>query len=525
MKTLYYNGPVYTMESPEPVQALLVENGRVVAAGNREELEARRPQGRVNLDGRALLPAFIDAHSHFSAVANALLQAPLDEAASFQEIQERLADFIRQGQVPPGQWVIAKGYDQNQLAERAHPTLALLDAAAPYNPLVAQHKSGHMAVFNSRALEALGVTAGTPDPPGGRIGREGGRLTGYMEENASLSYLRQVPMPGMEDLLAAYQKAQAIYASHGIVTVQEGMLVAELIPLYQGLLKSGLLKLDVAAYADFNAWEALRAAFPGHLRGHAGNFRLAGRKIFLDGSPQGRTAWMTRPYLNGEPGYRGYPTMTDGAVYQALCQSAQEGIQLLAHCNGDAAAAQFLHAAELAAQAYPALTRQRHVIVHAQLLRPGQLPAVKALGLIPSFFVAHVYHWGDVHLQNFGLERAAHISPAGAARRAGAPFTFHQDAPVIQPDMLETVWCAACRKTKAGAVLGPDEAIPVYDALRAVTYWAAYQYFEEGEKGSLAPGKRADLVLLDQDPLSVPLDGLRRICVLETIKAGEPLWP
>ena len=138
--------------------------------------------------------------------------------------------------------------------------------------------------------------------------------------------------------------------------------------------------------------------------------------------------------------------------------------------------------------------------------------------------MAHVYHWGDVHVKNFGLERAEHISPAGSALAQNIPFTFHQDAPVIRPDMLETVWCAANRLTRSGRLLGEDERIPVLEALRAVTVNAAWQYFEEERKGSLRPGKRADLVLLSADPLAVPAEEIREIQVLETIKAGETIY-
>ena len=163
-------------------------------------------------------------------------------------------------------------------------------------------------------------------------------------------------------------------------------------------------------------------------------------------------------------------------------------------------------------------------MVHAQLATASQLERMAKVGMMPSFFVAHVWHWGDVHIRNFGPARAAQISQAGTARRLGLPFTFHQDAPVIPPDMLETVWCAAVRRTRAGVVLGEDQRIPVLDALRAVTANAAYQYFEEADKGTLEAGKRADLVQLSADPLSVPPDELKAIRVLRTVKDGEDIF-
>ena len=153
-----------------------------------------------------------------------------------------------------------------------------------------------------------------------------------------------------------------------------------------------------------------------------------------------------------------------------------------------------------------------------------QLDEVKQWQIIPSFFVAHVYHWGDVHIQNFGLSRAADISPAAEALQRGILFTFHQDAPVIEPDMLQTVWSAVCRQTKGGVLLGEKERIDVLSALKAVTVHAAYQYFEENEKGSIRPGKVEDLIVLDQDPLKVPAEKLKDILVLKTIKRGQILY-
>ena len=163
-------------------------------------------------------------------------------------------------------------------------------------------------------------------------------------------------------------------------------------------------------------------------------------------------------------------------------------------------------------------------MIHAQFLDRDQLPQLKALGMIPSFFVAHVYHWGDVHLRNMGPARAAVISCAASALRAGLRFTFHQDAPVIRPDMLETVWCAVNRVTRAGVPLGPEERISTLEALKAVTAHAAYQYFEEDRKGTLAPGKLADLTVLSADPLAIPPSALRDLQVLATYKEGRPVF-
>ena len=209
MKTLYYGGTIHTMEADGQAEALLVENGVIAAVGSYERLHARAGNAaEIDLDGRVLLPAFLDAHSHFSGAAYAMLQAPLGEAVDFAEIEQALTRFIADNRVPAGQWVVGTGYDQNALAEQRHPTRALLDRVSADHPIMLVHQSGHMGVFNTLALEQLGVTTDTAAPEGGAIGRENGELTGYMEENAFLQYQQQVPSPDLADLLDACRRAQ-----------------------------------------------------------------------------------------------------------------------------------------------------------------------------------------------------------------------------------------------------------------------------------------------------------------------------
>ena len=525
MKTLFFGGPILTLEHPRYTEALLVEDGRIAAVGTLDSLQSQSHGAReFDLKGRALLPAFLDPHSHLSGAANGRLQCDLSEADSFAALTDRLIRFAQDHPLGQGQWLIGQGYDHNQLAEGCHPTRAVLDRAIPDHPVVIQHKSSHMGVFNSAALQQLGIGPDTPDPEGGRIERQDGAPTGYLEEAAFTLYLQNVPMPGQNDLLDAYQQAQQDYAAHGIATVQDGMMVEQLAPFYRALVDQGRLELDVVGYPGRNEWDTLAAAFPSAVKRYDGSFKLGGIKLFLDGSPQGRTAWMRTPYQGEDSGYAGYGTMTDQALREALEFAWAHRLQPLAHCNGDAAAAQYLAALDAAERAHPGFRALRPVMIHAQLLDLDQMADVARLGVIPSFFVAHVYHWGDVHIQNFGLKRAARISPARAALKQHIPFTFHQDTPVLPPDMLETLWVAATRRTKSGVSLGPDQRISVEDALRAVTCNAAYQYVEEDSKGSLKAGKRADLILLSADPLAVPIEELRSIQVLATWKDGRVVY-
>ncbi len=521
MKVLYTNGDILTMDGRE-AGAVLTEDGRITAAGRADEMD-RAGAEIVDLEGCTLMPAFIDGHSHFSAVANGFVQIDLEACRSFREIGEAIRRFIRDRKPAKGSWLTARGYDPWRLEEKSHPDREMLDRAAPGYPVILQHQSGHVGVFNTMALELLGVREDTQAPEGGMIEKKDGRLTGYMEENAFIQYQKKIPAAGWEELREAYVLAQRRYLSHGIVSVQEGLMTKEMEGLYQGLLASGILQVDLTAYASPEDYGILAAAFPGAVSGRDRHFRLGGMKIFLDGSPQGRTAWMREPY-EGEKDYNGYGTMEDSQVEAAAEQACRAGVQLLAHCNGDAAAAQLIRALAHVRKEGMQISRCRPVLIHGQLLGADQLEAVKELGIMPSFFPAHVYYWGDVHLKNFGLERAAHISPAGSALKAGIPFTFHQDTPVVDCDMLETVWCAAVRRTKEGTILGPDERIPVEEGLKAVTANSALQYGEAEMRGTVTPGKYADFTILDRNPLKIPPDELPAVRVMQTIRRGETLW-
>ena len=518
-RKLYQNGTILTMGHPAQASSVLVEDGVIRA------LDADRAGLAdveiVDLRGRTMLPAFLDAHSHLSAVANGLLQCSLEDCADFDAIRRQISDYIARKKIPAGQWVLAKGYDHTALQEGEHPTLAVLDAAAPEHPLMLQHRSGHVGVVNSLGLRRLGLTPETPDPSGGKIGREDGKLTGYLEENAFLNSQKQVGGPDPEALFQAFQEAQQYYLRYGITTVQEGMLPEQLVPVYRELCRRGLLTVDVVGYADAAAGPQLREALGDYVGRYRDNFRLGGYKMFLDGSPQGRTAWMRQPYA-GEDDYRGYPTLTDEQVESYLRQGAVDGMQVLAHCNGDAAAQQFLNAVEKLEGEGLDVAAIRPVLVHGQLLGVDQLDAVRRTGVLISFFAAHVYHWGDIHIRNFGMGRARYLTPARSALERGIPITFHQDTPVLPPDMLETIWCAAVRRTREGVQM--EERIGVQEGLQAVTANTAYQYFEEDSKGTIAPGKRADFVVLDRNPLVVPPEELRAIRVMETVRGGETLY-
>ncbi len=522
---LFYGGPILTMEAeadgPDArAQALLVQNGRITALGSPEELRAACPTARaIDLQGRCLLPAFLDPHSHLLQFANTLQYACLSECRSFDALCQVLRDFMAQSPVGP---VIGFGYDQNLLDEGRHPTRQLLDQVSRERPIMISHASGHMGVANSRMLEQLGLTDAVQDPQGGRYGRdEQGHLDGLLEENAFIQQTQAAvpvtdPQAQLKRQVELLKKAQDIYFSYGITTAQEGLLKEGELAVYLQAVQQHGLKLDVVAYADIRNCPELPREYPQYREKYQDHFKIGGYKLFLDGSPQGRTAWMLEDYAD-EAGYRGYPVYTDQEVTDFVKKAQDEDLQLLCHCNGDAAAQQFI-------QCHQRPSTKRDVMIHAQLLHADQMPAMKAAGIMPSFFTAHSWYWGDAHIQHLGMERARNISAAASAAALGLPYTFHMDTPVLPPDCIDTLFCAVNRVTRSGVRLNQEEALSAYDALKGLTRYAAWQYFEEDEKGTLAPGKAADLVILSADPTTVDPAQLRSIQVLATLKNGEAVY-
>jgi predicted amidohydrolase YtcJ len=262
---------------------------------------------------------------------------------------------------------------------------------------------------------------------------------------------------------------------------------------------------------------------------YVNGFRIAGLKHVLDGSIQGKTGFLGLPYVEppkgGESDYRGYPALP-AALFQAnLTPYIERGVPMLIHSNGDAAIDMMLDGLEKALETSgDVMPDHRAVIIHAQMMREDQLDRAKKLNAIPSFFSAHPYYWGDWHRQILGEERASRISPIRSAVNKGLRYTIHNDAPVVPPHAMRLIWATVNRKTRSGYVLGADQKATVMEALYATTMGAAYQSFEEDQKGSITIGKQADLVILAENPLTVDPDMIQDIKILETISRGRTVF-
>ncbi len=516
--------------------ALLVDDeGRIAFVGPLEEARERAGGAEeVDLGGAAVLPGLIDPHSHFTGSLQYLLFADLSECTSFAEITETLREFAAKRHIGPDGVIMGNGYDQNNLVEQRHPDKSVLNAVSEDTPVLITHVSNHMGVANDCLLKLAGVTPATPDPEGGRYGRMDGTgdLDGYAEEPAAMNPFYAVTTPRLGlDFNAMIGDMQRIYLEHGVTTCQDGATAPDMAAVMAGLAKAGLLQMDIVAYPMWGTdVMATLAANPEYdSQDYHGHFRFGGLKMFLDGSPQGLTAWMTEPYVEGPDGERdwvAYGTMTDEDATAFAKAAIDSNHQLLCHCNGDAAADQLLRVYEAARDASdnPDKMALRPVMIHAQTARADQYGKMAELGMIPSIFSSHIWYWGDAHLRNLGPARGGRVSACGDAARAGLPFTLHTDTPVLRPNLLEAAWCAVNRVTKAGAQLDEDQKVTPYQAMRAITFNGAYQYGEEDLKGTLEAGKLADLVVLDRNPLAVDPREIRDIQVLATIKEGTVIY-
>ena len=566
---IYFGGPIVTMiRDNDRVEALAVYKGTILATGSKKNIMAFNGAKTklINLNGHCLMPGFIDPHSHVSSQSVKFSTVNLDphpigDVKTIADIQRKLREHIKKNKPENGKWVIGWGYDDTGLKEMRHPTRDDLDAVSKTHPILLVHISSHIGTCNSKALEIVGITADTPDPDGGKFQRKTGSRepNGVLEETAWFDFVTKVPLPTKEASLEILKKGLAFYAAAGITTAGDGASTAGVMKLFRILEKEDRMPIDVVAYPAYNminmdVVDDVVATWKIPAR-----FRPGGIKLFIDGSLQGYTGFLSKPYYKQVDGKkqvagtcgsqtaeelflntgdskkqlktvshednqntnRGYASMSLEQVTEWVRICNEKNIPIHAHCNGDAAVDILLEALNTVYGDRPR-PELRNVIIHAQTIRDDQLNAAVSHGLVPSFFPIHIVFWGDRHRDIFlGPKRAARINPARSALDRGMKITLHHDAPIASIEMLSVVDAAVNRITSSGKLLGPDERITPYEALRAITKDAAWQYFEENRKGTLESGKLADMVILDADPLAIDLKKIGKIKVIETIKEGK----
>ena len=531
-------GPIVPVNPAQPLaDAVAITGGRIVAVGSESDIMQHKGEATEILDlrGRPLVPGFVDGHSHFFSLVDVQTQAlcaspPAGACKTVGDVIAALKDVQERRKLGPGRFVIGYGYDPEVLAEKRPPTKQELDAAFPDNPVMIVHVSGHGAMLNSKALATYGVTAATPTPPGGVIGREPGsnEPNGLLFETAFLPIFSKVPGPDGDEAIDLLKAGQELYLGQGITTAQEGATMKHQVDLLRALADRGGLKLDLVLLpfiADIDA--VFDGKPPRNEPEYRNRLRIGGVKIVMDGSPQGRTAAFTTPYLTegptGQKAWRGEVSFPQPVLNEWVKQVYDGGATLFVHCNGDAAIDALLEAHRFASGGEPGKPRGT-VGVHSQFIRRDQLEKYKAWSITPSFFTLHCFYFGDTHVANRGRAQADFISPMRSARAIGLRPANHTDFNVSPLNQLFTIHTAVNRLSRSGQTIGADERISPLEALEAITIDGARLYGEASNKGSIEVGKLADLVVLSANPLTAPPATIETIRVEETIKDGKTVW-
>jgi predicted amidohydrolase YtcJ len=536
---LYSGGNILTMVGNEPefVEALLVDGETIRFVGPLEEALAltQKDYTNIDLEGNTLMPGFIDGHAHFAsfgsqAIGAMLLPPPDAVADDIPAILEILKEWSTPENLALTGWIFGTGFDDSVIKEKRFLTRHDLDKVSTTQPIMIVHISGHFIVVNSKALEILGINKDTPDPEGGLIRREDGSTepNGVLEELAAIPHMAKAINPtNPEAALKFFEAGQEMALSYGYTTAQEGRAMDGTHQFMVGMAENGQLKLDVVSYVDYLfVDEFMKSKWYGN--GYQNHYKIGGMKVTLDGSPQGRTAWRTKPYTlppaGADEGYLGYPAIPNDDDLIAIYEKAfKNDWQVLTHANGDAAMDQMINTLAPLTEKYGKDDR-RFVLIHGQYVREEQLDSFKELDVIASLFPLHTYYWGDWHSQIIGPELGQQISPTRTALNKGLKMTIHTDAPVALPNLMRVVWTAVSRTSRSGKTIGEGEKLTVYEALQAITIWSAHQHFEEDMKGSLEEGKLADLIVLDHNPIERPTDALKDVEVIQTIKAGKLVY-
>ncbi len=538
---IYHGGDVVTIDDKNPAaEAVAIKGGKIIAVGKKDDVLKLKGEKTtlIDLKGKTLLPGFVDGHGHCLYVgvqaASANLLAPPDHTVKdIADIQAELKKWAAGDTAKKFKLILGFGYDDAQLKEQRHPTRHELDEVSKDVPVLIIHQSSHLCTMNTKALEMAGITAESKNPPGGIIRREkdGKTPDGVLEETAFMvAAVKVLPAMGEAELDSLAVAGQRLYAANGFTFAQEGRSNAMLDKTWMRMAEAKKMLIDVASYPDMTFSDTpFGLDTPWYSKTMKDGYRIAGVKFSFDGSPQGKTAFLSQPYFippHGQPSsFVGYPTVPAEEVNRKIALCYEKGWQLQAHCNGDASGDMMISGVKDARAKHGNGKDRRDVMIHCQTVREDQLDAMKEYGLFPSMFGMHCFYWGDWHRDSvLGPERAERISPAKSALKRGMIFSQHHDAPVALPSAIRILSSVVTRRTRSGDILGAGQCIPVDAALKSITLWAAYQHYEEATRGSIEVGKLADFVVLDANPLKVKPGALADLKVVETIKEGKTIY-
>lgn len=514
-------------------EALAVCGSKIFATGKIADISALAGPGTrvVDLAGRLAVPGLNDAHMHLLPLGLTMGEVGLradSGATSLAVVLERIAAEARVR--PAGTWIVASGYDHNELAEKRHPTSAELDAVAPDHMVWVKRTCSHIAVANSRAMAAAGIDVGTPAPEGGLIERRDGALTGLLAEGAMRLVQRVIPKPDRAAMREAIDRAGRSMLAQGITSTMEaaaGMTGGiEEVAAFEEMAERGLLPLRVWCCLYGNPDGIAEEAYAeGYRFGReVGRLRYGAMKIFADGSAGGLTAAMREPYLVGKPNNHGVLCLPDREMHAMLAQYHAQGYQLAIHAIGDAAIEQVLSGIERAGSAAQPVAGRRHRIEHCGFLADDHLRRMAAAGIDPVPQPVFLRDFGDLYVRNLGMARTVASHPMRRWLEAGLHPAASTDAPVCATDPFANLHAMTTRQSRSGLCLGSDQCLSMGEALHTYTTCGAWTQFAEDRVGRLAPGYQADIAVMSHDLFTVSTDELSGVRCEMTILDGHVVF-
>ncbi|WP_201798132.1 amidohydrolase [Photobacterium kishitanii] len=536
---IYSGGNIITMNDAQPsVQAIAVKDGKIIGVGDTNKINETFKSTNtqlIDLNNKSLLPGFIDAHSHYFNSLQVANQAqvyapPSGTGKDVDSILTAIKKYADENNVPKGELIIAYGYDDTVMPNGRLLNRDDIDKVFPDNPVRIDHVSMHGTVMNSLALKKYGYNDQTVTPAGGVIVRKEGTNEPYglIMETAFLPVLAQAEVMSAEQEIAATKAGQQLYAQNGITTAHEGATHLNQFETIKRASDANANIIDVIVYPFITDVDAILAKYPiDQWQKYNNHFKVGGIKVTIDGSPQGRTAKFTTPYLAGGPAgeqhWLGELTFPQDTINTMIKKVYDLNVPLNIHANGDGAIDAFFEAHLSAANGD--LTKDRNItMIHAQFSRKDQLSKFKEYKIRPSFYTLHTYYFADAHLKNRGKKQTDYISPMRDAIDIGLHPTNHTDFVVAPLDQMMMLSSAVNRLSRHNEVIGTTQRITPLEGLKAMTIWAAEQYNEEMNKGSLEVGKLADMVILDNNPLTIEPTKIKDIKIVETIKEGNTIY-
>jgi hypothetical protein len=515
---ILYNGNIWTVDPGMPrARAVAISGGRFTAVGLNEEVLnlATGRTHKVDLGLKTVLPGFIDAHAHPSSSGVNHVRMVACDMSSIADIQASLRK--RAAQASAGEWVLGFLYDDGKTPRPL--TRQDLDQAVPDHPVLVGHRGGHTAFVNSRALKLAGVDDATPDPKGGRFDHDpSGHLNGHVSDNAMAIFTKLTAYhPTRDDYRKGVVLVAKMMTSKGVTSVCDADSQPEDLQGYEDAREAGELLTRVYCHISRNAIDRLIA---GGIHTGLGDewIRIGGVKLYADGSISERTAWLSQDYV-GIPGYHGLQLGTRDEIYEIARKAHAAGWQVATHANGDLAIDEILGIYE---QVHREVPRRdpRFRIEHCTLINDALVERMRALGVIPVPFSCYVYFHGDV-MHFYGEERLKHMFAMRTFLDAGLWPTDSSDYTASPSYPMMWLQSQLTRIDMKGNVWGPNQRITIQEAIRCGTIHGAYASFEEEQKGSIEPGKLADLIVLDRDPLTANPSSLIQIAVERTMVGGK----